>query len=91
MNESEKNEIGLNEIQEKLSHCFSLAFPKLDAGQRTTASIENTSGWDSVAQVTLLTLIGEEFGIDIDFEEFEGATSFETLAGRIQEIISAGA
>jgi len=39
--------------------------------------------WDSVAQVTLLTVIGEEFGIEIDFEEFEGATSFEEIANRI--------
>ncbi len=38
---------------------------------------------DSVAQVTLLTLIGEEFGMDIDFLEFEGATSFEALAERL--------
>jgi acyl carrier protein len=26
--------------------------------------------------VTLISLIGEEFGIDLDFEEFEEATSF---------------
>ncbi|MGO8793618.1 MAG: acyl carrier protein [Candidatus Sulfotelmatobacter sp.] len=78
-----------NEIRERLSHCFALAFPKLDASRRVTASTENTSGWDSVAQVTLLTLIGEEFGIEVDFEEFEGATSFEALASRISQMISA--
>jgi acyl carrier protein len=78
----------MTKVEEKLSYCFSLAFPKLDPSQRATATSENTSGWDSVAQVTLLTLIGEEFGIDIDFEEFEGATSFEALASRIREITS---
>ena len=41
--------------------------------------------WDSVAQVTLLTVIGEEFGIEVDFEEFEGATSFEELARRLSD------
>ncbi len=76
----------MNEIKDKLAHCFSLAFPQMDPDQRVTASVETTKGWDSVAQVTLLTLIGEEFGIDIDFEEFEGATSFEALASRISEI-----
>jgi acyl carrier protein len=79
----------MNNVEEKLSYCFSLAFPKLDPGRRATATSENTSGWDSVAQVTLLTLIGEEFGIDIDFEEFEGATSFQALASRIHEITAA--
>jgi acyl carrier protein len=79
----------MNQVEEKLSHCFSLVFPQLDPSQRATATTENTSGWDSVAQVTLLTLIGEEFGIEIDFEEFEGATSFASLASRINQIISA--
>jgi len=76
----------MNEIRDKLSHCFSLAFPQIDPSQRAGASVENTKGWDSLAQVTLLSLIGEEFGIDIDFEEFDGATSFEALATRISQI-----
>jgi acyl carrier protein len=79
----------MNQVEEKLSYCFSLAFPELDPNQRASATSDNTKGWDSVAQVTLLTLIGEEFGIDIDFEEFEGATSFAALAKRINEITSA--
>jgi phosphopantetheine binding protein len=80
----------LNEIEVKLDHCFSLAFPRMDPGRRAYASVENTSEWDSLAQVTLLTLVGEEFGIEIDFEEFDGATSFAALASRIGKL-SAGA
>ena len=75
-----------NNIKEKLAHCFSLAFPEMKPSQYATATTENTKAWDSVLQVTLLTLIGEEFGIEIDFAEFEGATSFESLASRISEI-----
>jgi hypothetical protein len=33
-------------------------------------------------------LIGEEFNIDIDFEEFEGGTSFGALFDRLREISS---
>jgi acyl carrier protein len=44
--------------------------------------------WDSLAQVTLLTLIGEEFEIYIDFEEFEDATSFTALVDRISRVYS---
>jgi acyl carrier protein len=80
----------MDPVRDKLSRCFSLAFPQLQPDQYANASAENVEGWDSVAQVTLLTLIGEEFGIAIDFEEFEGATSFEALAGRLHGI-SAGA
>jgi acyl carrier protein len=80
----------MNEIREKLARCFSATFPQMDPGQYAAASAENTGAWDSVAQVTLLALIGEQFGIEIDFEEFEGATSFEALADRIREIGARG-
>lgn len=73
----------MDKIKEKLAHCFSLAFPQMDPSQYANASAENTPAWDSVAQVTLLTLIGEEFGMEIDFLEFEGATSFQSLAERL--------
>jgi acyl carrier protein len=80
----------MNEIEAKLDHCFSLVFPKMDPSRRATASAENTNEWDSLAQVTLLTLVGEEFGIEIDFEEFEGSTSFAALASRIGKISADG-
>lgn len=73
-------------LQEKLAHCFSLAFPDLPAAEISTASAESIPGWDSMAQVTLLSLIGEEFGIDIDFEAFEGATSFQSIVERLKEM-----
>jgi acyl carrier protein len=74
----------MDDAREKLGRCFHLAFPKLDPSQYATASVHNVSEWDSIAQLTLLTLIGEEFGREIDFEEFEGATSFESLLQALQ-------
>ena len=74
----------MDTITDKLSRCFALAFPKLDPSQYASASTQNMSEWDSIAQLTLLTLIADEFGREIDFEEFEGATSFEALARALQ-------
>jgi acyl carrier protein len=74
----------MDDVRNKLDRCFALAFPKLDPSQYAIASSKHMSEWDSIAQLTLLTLIGEEFGRDIDFEEFEGATSFEALARALQ-------
>jgi len=76
----------MNNVAERLATCFKLVFPNLDANQIPTATSENVSDWDSAAQVNLLSLIGEEFDMDIDFEEFEGATSFAALADRLREI-----
>jgi len=76
----------MDNVRDKLAKCFSLAFPNLDPSRIPSFTAADVKEWDSVAQVTLLSLIGEEFGIDIDFEAFDGATSFEALAGRLKEM-----
>ncbi len=75
----------MDDVRDKLARCFALVFPDLAPHLYSEASAATVAGWDSLAQVTLLTLIGEEFGRDIDFEEFEGATSFEALARALQD------
>jgi len=64
---------------ERLVACFEKVFPNLGRSGICSATHENVAAWDSIAHVTLLGLIGEEFGVDIDFEEFEGATSFAAI------------
>ena len=68
-----------NQQSERLIKCFQQVFPAMSAAEIPAATQENTSAWDSVAHITLLSLIGEEFGIDIDFEEFAEATSFSAV------------
>lgn len=75
----------MDNVRTKLAHCFSLVFPAMDPTLYPEASADTMSEWDSITQVTLLTTIGEEFNIDIDYEEFEGATSFASLAERLTE------
>ena len=75
-------------IREKLLKCFTTVFPELGPIEIESATAENTSEWDSIAQVTLLTLVGEEFGIDVDFEQFGSALSFSDFASLLQEITS---
>ena len=62
-----------------LVSCFERVFPGIDRDAIQAATPETVQGWDSMAQVTLLSLLGEESGLDIDFEEFEGANSFESI------------
>jgi hypothetical protein len=57
-------------------------FPKLDRSQIATASADRVP---EVAQLTLLTLIGEEFGFEVDLEEFDEATSFVAIAERLRQ------
>jgi acyl carrier protein len=69
----------------KLTNCFALVFPKLDPSAIPLATAENVGEWDSIVQIRLLSVIGEEFGIDVDFEEFEGATSFQAILERLRQ------
>lgn len=73
----------MDNVTRKLARCFSLVFPAMDPTAYETASAESVAEWDSIAQVTLLTMIGEEFEIEIDYEYFDGATSFAALANRL--------
>jgi acyl carrier protein len=77
-------------IKEKLTRCFCTVFPDLNPAEIESANIENTSGWDSIAQVTLLTLVSEEFGLDVDFEKFEGADTFSAFVTVIRDIAPHG-
>jgi len=66
-------------VRERLQQCFQTAFPGLDPQQIPNATQAGVTGWDSIAQVTLMSLIGEEFGLDVDYEAFEELTSFASL------------
>ncbi len=77
----------MDNVRDKLAKCMSLTFPGLSPGAISSASVETVREWDSVAMVTLLSLIGEEFGMDVDFEAFEGATSFDALAARLDQMV----
>ena len=77
-------------VRAKLIECFSSVFPNLDPSEITAATVESTSGWDSIAHVTLLTLIGEEFGISVNFERFEDAVSFSAIAALVNKSLFIG-
>ncbi len=70
---------------ETLKDCFEKVFPDLPRSAIPAASHANLAAWDSLAQVTLLSLVGEELALDIDFEEMEGATSYAALLALVRE------
>lgn len=70
----------------RLEGCFKAVFPTLEPARIPTADATSVEGWDSLAHITLLTVINEEFGMDVDFEEFEGATSFPAILDRLQRL-----
>ncbi len=71
---------------ELLIACFQKVFPNLSRAAIPHASHATLAAWDSVAHVTLLSLIGEAFSLDIDFEEFEEATSFASILDLVRRL-----
>lgn len=69
----------MHDTEERLLRCFSSVFPDLSAPQIRGASVESVSAWDSLAAVTLISLLQEEFGVQVDLAEFPELTSFEKV------------
>ena len=69
----------MNTIKERLSNCFALAMPELDQADISRASISSVAGWNSIATVNLVSLIEEEFDIQISDADMDNFVSFELI------------
>jgi acyl carrier protein len=68
------------DIQSKLTRCFTTVFPDLPVATIPTVSQTTLTAWDSIASITLINVIEEEFSISMDFELLPELTSFERIA-----------
>jgi acyl carrier protein len=80
----------MSDIQERLVNCFSVVFPTLSREEIPHAEDTSVASWDSLAAVTLVAVIEDEFGVSIAPEEYEKITSFastrEFLQGKLADV-----
>jgi len=69
----------MDDTKEKLAGCFRTVFPDLPAEAVYTASQAEMPEWDSVAAISLVNVIEEEFAIELDFEAMAELTSFPLI------------
>jgi acyl carrier protein len=69
----------LSEYSDRLQRCFASVFPGATADEIRTAKLEDISGWDSLRGVTLLAVIDEEFGLQLDLSELTELGTFEGI------------
>jgi acyl carrier protein len=67
----------MTDVHPRLTKCFAAVFPTLPPADMPAATMESIAGWDSLASVTLLTVVEEEFATTIEPEELENLQSFE--------------
>ena len=74
-------------ISERVASCFSAVFPSAPQGSLASLRQENYADWDSVTHVTLLASLSEEFGVELDFEEFLEVDSYEAAERLIRKTV----
>lgn len=72
------------DLRSRVDRCFSNVFPGLPAEELARASTASLGTWDSVAQVTLLSSIGEEFGLDFELQDFEELVSYPLIVDYLE-------
>lgn len=73
-----------NEIDKRLIGCFQAVFPDLSEDNIPSASQESVPAWDSVAAITLINVIEEEFGIELDLDHVTEFDSFTHLRSHVR-------
>jgi acyl carrier protein len=68
----------------RLTRCFSAVFPQLSPEAIHAASLETVPTWDSVAMVTLVALIEDEFGVSFELDEIELLTSYNAVLNALE-------
>lgn len=67
------------EIASQLEDCLAVVFPNVPRKELPRASIGSTAGWDSLATLTLVSVIEETFQISVPLDDLEEFLSFEMI------------
>lgn len=73
------------ELDRRLSALFLATFPKLNQQNVREASRSSVAEWDSIAAVTLMTLIQEEFGEQFELDDAADWTSYTEIRDAVRE------
>jgi acyl carrier protein len=69
----------MDDITKRLTFCFHSVFPDLPEASLAAASLSTVGEWDSVAAITLMNVLEEEFGLQLDFDRISEWDSFSSI------------
>lgn len=73
------------ELDDRLVHCFSSVFPTLTEAEIRAADVALLCDLDSLAGVTLVALVEEEFGVEVDLEGLCALGTVQAIEGFLRE------
>jgi acyl carrier protein len=82
---TEANTASAGDPRERLTNCFQTVFPELSPEAIASASTATVAAWDSVATITLMNVLEDEFGFEMDLDDLADLDSFEKLYSYLQE------
>jgi acyl carrier protein len=65
--------------------CFLAVFPSQSEEQLENAAVGRIDGWDSIASVTLFSLIEEEFTMECQVQDLASLNSFENILAYLRK------
>ena len=69
----------MDDLRQRLASCFRLVFPELTDEEVPLAAMASVGSWDSLATITLVTVIQEEFSVQVPAEDLASFVSFELI------------
>lgn len=74
----------MNDVRERLIKCFELVFPDLPESEIPSASQAGVAAWDSVAAITMVNVIEDEFNLQIDLDILAELDSFQRILAYLE-------
>jgi acyl carrier protein len=75
----------MDNTSNRLTRCFLAVFPEMAPEEVATATTASVKNWDSVASVTLFSLIAEEFGIDLSLDALDEFNTFQHILSHLEQ------
>jgi acyl carrier protein len=74
----------MDDVKERLTKCFEIVFPDLSGDDIALTTQASNAAWDSIAAITLVNVIEDEFGFALDFDVLPDLNSFELVLRYVQ-------
>ena len=76
----------MDEVKSRLVNCFQTVFPSLPESEIPNAAQESLAEWDSIAAITLVNVIEDEFQIQMDLDELADLDSFSRILDYLEKV-----
>ncbi len=77
----------MSDTRERLLGCFGLVFDGMSESEILAASPATNDRWDSIAALTLVNVIEDEFQVQVDFDRVGDLDSFAKILDYVNELV----